>query len=381
MIAATEPDFRAPAPPRLWPGLVAGLALLAASGAVFYRAWTAARNGAATQAGLTAAVAAVSMEQARAAEADAATTDLRRRVSEFLGSEARPVLLAAKAKDLEAVDRAVKSLDASFARYAGGVDQFTGELTGWGTRFRLIWRKSVETVKQHPIPEGTAKLVRDKFDAHVVSDTRLEADVLAVMRQFAYDIEANRNELLGTLRTRLTASALPVAVRKVALEEFQSQFQQNLGKLLGGLPSNSVAVGVGSLTAGIVAEEAVRQLVRVVLTQAAARLAGGALASGGAAATAVAAGGTGGTMVAPGVGTAIGVVGGFVVGAVVDWWMTDKFEARVKAEVLTFLSGTRQALVSGPQGIEALLKAQVDQTSSAWERAVTGSLQASLHPQ
>lgn len=380
MTTAADSDFRTRATPRLWPGLAAGLILLAGSGVVFYRTLSAARNGAAVQAGLSAAAATAAMEQASSAESLAAAADLRRRISGFLESDARPTLVAARAKDLEAVDRAVKSLDACFDTYAGGVDRFTGELTGWGTRFRLIWRKSVETVKQHEIPEGTAKLVRDKFDANVVSDARLEADVLAVMRQFAFDIEANRNELLGTLKTRLAASDLPVQVRKVALGEFQSQFQQSLGKLLSGLPSNSMAVGVGSLTAGIVAEEAVRQLVRVVLTQAAARLAGGALASGGAAATAVAAGGTGGTVVAPGVGTAIGVVGGFVVGAVVDWWMTDKFEAQVKVEVLNFLRTTRNALVGGPQGIEALLKAQVDQSSSAWERAVTGSLQASLHP-
>lgn len=381
MIAAPHPEIQSAAPPKLWPGLVAGLVLLAAAGGAFYRTWTAARNGAATQAVAVAAQAAEAMERARVAEEAAATADLRKRVSGFLESDARPALLAAKAKDMEALDRAVHSLDASFERYAGGVDQFTHELTGWGTRFRLIWRKTVETVKQHDIPEGTAKLVRDKFDANVVSDARLEADVMAVMKQFAYDIEANRNELLGTLQTRLEASALPVEMRKVAMGEFQEQFQQNVSKLLSGLPSNTVAIGVGSLTTGIVAEEAVRQLVRVVLAQAAVRLAGGAMASGGAAATAVAAGGTGGTAVAPGVGTAIGVVGGFVVGAVVDWWMTDKFEAQVKSEVLTFLTSTRNALVSGPQGIEAMLKAQVDRSSSAWERAVTGSLQASLHQQ
>ncbi|MDB6132436.1 MAG: hypothetical protein JWM59_679 [Verrucomicrobiales bacterium] len=367
-------------PPRLWPGLAVGLALLAAAGLVFHRTWTMARDGAALQAVRTASAAAAAMERTRAEEAWAAANDLRRRMSGFLSQDARPALAVAREKDLEALDRAVRSLDACFDRYAGGVDRFTGELTGWGTRFRLIWRKGVETAKQREIPEGTAKLVRDKFESCVVSDARLEADVMAVMRQFAYDLEANRNELLGTLKTRLAASSLPVEVRKVAMQEFQTQFQQNLTRLLKELPSHTVGVGVGSLTAGIVAEEAVRQLVRIVLTQAAARLAGSAMASGGAAATAVAAGGTGGTVVAPGVGTAIGVAGGFVVGAVVDWWMTDKFEAQVKTDVLTFLRATRNALVGGPQGIESLLKAQVDQASSAWERAVTGSLQASLHP-
>lgn len=356
---------------------MAGVALLVLAGTVFYRTLAAAGNQKAAGATLSAQV---FSDAQREAEAVAATTDLRKRISGFLSSDAKPALLNAKTKDLAAVDRAVVSLDACFGRYAEGVDKFTRELTGWGTRFRLIWRKGVETVKRHEIPEGATKLVRDKFDANVVSDARLEADVMAVMKQFAYDLEANRNELMGSLTTRLQSSDLPVTVQKVALGEFQTQFDQNVKKLLHGLPANTATIGAGSMATGIVAEEAVRQLVRVVLTQAAARLAGSAAASGGAAATAVAAGGTGGTVLAPGVGTAIGVVGGFVVGAVVDWWMTDKFEAQVKIEVLTFLQKTRNALVGGPQGMETLLRQQVNATSEAWERSVNASMQSSLHP-
>ncbi len=355
---------------RLWPGLLAGLALLGLGGTVGYRTWEAAR------------VKSVTAQEAVAADEAArqAGVDLRRRVSGFLNGEAAPLLAEAKAKDLAAVNRAMAALDACFAGYAEGVDAFTHDLTAWGTRFRLIWRKSVETVKRREIPEGAAKLVRDKFDHHVVSDARLEADVVAVLEQFAYERQADRNELLGRLETRLEASALPVELRQVALTDFKERYQDQLSRLLGRLPGNSVMVGVGSLTAGIVTEEAVRQMVRVVLTQAAARMAGGAMISGGTAASAVAAGGVGGTAVAPGVGTAVGVVGGFVVGAVVDWWMTEKFEGEVKQEVLTFLTRTRTALISGPDGLESLLKAQVEHNSDTWRRSLTGSLQAALHP-
>lgn len=355
--------------PRPWRGLAAGVLLLAGGGAVLHRTWQSARSDAS--------------RAAAAAVQEAAREDdlrLRGKVSGFLNTEAAPLLAQAKAKDLAAVNRALASLDARFAGYAGGVDAFTHDLTAWGTRFKLIWRKGVETVKRHDIPEGTAKLVRDKFDKHVVSDARLEADVLAVMQQFAYDLEADRNELLGTLQARLAASDLPVEVRQVALTDFRTRYQEQLKALLGKMPGNSVMVGVGGITAGIVTEEAVRQMVRVVLSQAAARLAGGAMASGGAAATAVAAGGTGGTAIAPGVGTAVGVVGGFLVGAVVDWWMTEEFEATVKQDVLAFLTQTRATLVSGPQGLETMLKAQVEHTSAVWERSVTGSFQSVLHP-
>ena len=367
MNAVTAPVDHHLLPP--WRGLAAGLLLLAGGGAVLHRTWQVACNEEATASARAVA------EDARQAE-----LELRGKVSVFLNHDAAPLLAGAKARDLAAVNRALAALDARFAGYAAGVDAFTHDLTAWGTRFKLIWRKSVETVKRHDIPEGTAKLVRDKFDRHVVSDARLETDVLAVMQQFGYELEANRNELLGMLRTRLEASDLPVEIRQLALADFKTRYGEQLKSLLGKMPGNSVMVGVGGITAGIVTEEAVRQMVRVVLTQAASRLAGGAMVSGGAAATAVAAGGTGGTAVAPGVGTAVGVVGGFLVGAVVDWWMTDEFEATVKKDVLVFLTQTRSTLVSGPRGLEAMLKAQVENTSAIWERSVTGSFQSVLHP-
>jgi hypothetical protein len=355
--------------PLPWRGIAAALLLVGAGGSIFYQTWQQ-------------AAAAASIASARAGEESTRAADLalRQKVSGFLKEEAAPLMAGAKAKDLAAVNRALSSLDACFASYGAGVDPFAHDLTAWGTRFKLIWRKGVETVKRREIPEGTAKLVREKFDKHVVSDSRLEADVMSVMRQFSYDLEADRNELLGSLQTRLAASDLPVTVKDVALTDFKIRYEEQLRALLGKMPGNSVMVGVGGITAGIVTEEAVRQMVRIVIAQAAARLTGGAMASGGAAATAVAAGGAGGTAVAPGVGTAVGVVGGFLVGAVVDWWMTAEFEEKVKADVMAFLSQTRSTLISGPLGLEAMLKAQVENTSAIWERSVNGSFQAILHP-
>ena len=355
--------------PLPWKGIVVALLLLGTGGSIFYQTWV--------KAGANAALAAARAEAEAARVADLA---LRQKVSGFLKEEAAPLLAGAKAKDLAAVNRALSSLDACFASYGAGVDPFAHDLTAWGTRFKLIWRKGVETVKRREIPEGTAKLVREKFDKHVVSDSRLEADVLAVMRQFAYDLEADRNELLGSLQTRLAASDLPVTVREVALTDFKTGYQEQLQALLTKMPGHSVMVGVGGITAGIVTEEAVRQMVRIVIAQAATRLAGGAMASGGAAATAVATGGAGGTVIAPGIGTAVGVVGGFLVGAVVDWWMTAEFEAKVKADVTAFLTQTRSTLISGPEGLEAMLKTQVENTSALWERSVSGSFQSVLHP-
>lgn len=351
--AAGAPETGVPAreekrAPRFWPGFLFGALMLAAAAGLFHHTWMEVQDG-----------------------GRAVVAERRARAERFLAAEALPLLEDANAKDREAAARAIRALDDLFRGYAGGVDAFARDLTGWGTRFKLVWRKGVETVKRGEVPENAAALVREKFHHHVVSDARLEADVTAVLRQFAYDLEANRNELLGGLRVRLRTSELPVEVQSETLEAFHRRVDGELKKLLEDLPRSTVAVGVGSLTSGLVAEEAVRQMVRGVVAQAAARMTGGALAGGGAAATGAAAGGAGGSAVAPGVGTAAGIVGGFLVGAAVDWWMTDRFEEQVKSRCLAFLESSHAALITGPGGLEEMLNLQVEQTASARRLAVT----------
>lgn len=357
-------DHPLPARPRrrLLPRVAVAVALLGGAGGALHQVWQQARQG-------------------QAAEAAAhAAAELERNLRAFLDDDARPLLQRTREQDLAAVGRALEKVDKCFAAYASGIDDFSSSLTGWGMRFKILWRKGVETAERKEEHSWTAQLVRDKFHQHVVSDTRLEGDLNEILKQFAYELESSRNELVMDLDAKLRQSGLPVNVRDAALADFRADFREKSEALLRNLPGQSVTIGVGSLTAGIVAEEAVRQLVRVVLAQAATRLASGAAASGGAAGVAVAAGGTGGTAIAPGVGTAIGIVGGFVVGAVVDWWMTDEFEEKVNGQCRDYLSQTRAALVSGDGGLQKLLTAQVDQSAAAYEKAVESSVMQSPVP-
>lgn len=338
------------------------MTFLAVSAAVFVRTWR------------TATGAAAEAEARRQSARQLALTDSG--LAAFLDSGARPLLRESAGRELAAVRAAVQRVDEAFARYEEGIDAFARDLTGWGTRFRLIWRKGVETAERKDEHSWTAALVQQKFAKHVVSAERLEQDVLEATRQFAWDLEAARNELFASLATRLEASSLPVQVRQSVMDGFAERFEERMREMLKSLPSQSLAIGAGSLTAGIAAEEAVRHLVRVVIAQAAARVAAGAAAGGGAAAAAATAGGAGGTAVAPGVGTAIGVAGGLIAGVVIDWWMTDRFEAKVREQCRTFLAATRDALVTGPDGMEALLTTEARRAADAWNGAVIGSLQA-----
>ena len=356
-------------PSRRRPGITAGLLLLAACGVILLPVWQTTRPDAAQ----------LAAREREAAEARR-RAELHQSVDRFLSTDAKQLLGIARDKDLAAVQRALDSLRSCFKTYGEGVGDFTDSLTGWGMRSKIIYRKTVETIEQKDEHSWTAALVREKFAEHIMSDTRLEADVMEIMKQFAYDMEADRNELLVSLETRLNESQLPAAARQIVFTEFRTQTRTRIQELLARLPGQSVAVGVGSITAGIFAEEAVRQLIRAVIAQAAARIATGAAVSGGAAAGAVAGGGAGGTAIAPGIGTAVGVAGGLIVGAVVDWWMTDEFKEKVAEQCRQFLTSTHVALVTGDKGLEKLLLDHVTRNHDACREAVAKTLSTVTGP-
>lgn len=294
----------------------------------------------------------------------------------FLEQTATPLLSAAHARDMAAAERARQQINDHFARYAEGIPKFASSLTGWGMRFRILYRKGVETAKRKPEHSWTAALVQEKFAEHVVSDERLEADIMETMKQFAFDLEASRNELAASLEEGLRGSPLHASLPASQLTAFRSDLVERMNALLAAMPTQSVTIGTGSLAAGIAAEESVRLLIRTILAQGAARAATTAAAAGGATATAAAAGAAGGTAVAPGVGTAIGIAGGFLAGAAVDWWMTDEFEDRISAQCRSFLDESKSALLTGPDGLDTLISSELQrrQTSAG------DALQQSLNP-
>jgi uncharacterized membrane protein len=361
---STPPDGTGPRP-RLRQALTTATLLLAAAGAVFFQVKRIAQPDASKAAAETA-------ERKRTQEQIA--------MDAFLTREAAKLLSETHRNDMAAVQRALDALRANFKGYADGIPAFTDALTGWGTRMKIVYRSSVESIERKDTHYWTASLVQEKFDEHVLSDAQLERDVLEVMKQFAYELEANRNEMLVNLEVSLHAADLPATAKQLALNNFRDQTRSRIRELLARMPGQSVGVGVGSLAAGIVAEEAVRQLIRAVIAQAATRIAAGAAVTGGAAAGAAATGGAGGSVIAPGVGTAIGLAGGLIVGAVVDWWLTDEFKDKVAAECRKFLSTSEVALMTGDKGLEKMLLDHVKASRNATRQAVSRTLAAAAVP-
>jgi hypothetical protein len=356
------PPPPSPKPPNHLRGLLIGIGLLVIAIALFFQVKDTAEGNGPERA------AALAIASAR-----------EKALGEFFDKEAKPLLDEAKKKNIESVDRALAGVDAAFARYQEGIPAFASDMTGWGTRFRIIWRSSVETVEGKDDHSWTQSIVTEKFAEHIMSEARLETDLTEVFKQFSYDLLAGRNEMLTKMQARVEASGLVMHEKQLAGDGFSVLFEERLQGLLAKMPGQTVFIGVGSLAAGIIAEEAVRQMVRVIVAQVAARLAATALASGGATAGAAAAGAGGGTAVAPGVGTVIGLAGGFIVGAVVDWWMTDKFEEEISAQCSEFLNVTKGQLVEGKEGLRFMMLAQIESASEAYEKAVHESLSAPIN--
>ena len=68
------------------------------------------------------------------------------------------------------------------------------------------------------------------------------------------------------------------------------------------------------------------------------------------------------------------IVFGLIVGAVVDWWMTDEFKEKVAEQCRQFLSTTHVALVTGDKGLEKLLLDHVTGSNNACREAVALTL-------
>ena len=360
MESPTPPESTPAKPAGSWRGMLAGALLMIAAGGVFYRVWNMA-----TPATVAPVVDTSATER----------TELTAKLTKFFDEDARPLLAKTRGQDLAAIATVLNSLDATFKRYAEGVPKFASDLTGWGTRTKILYRKAVETAEQKEQHTWTQELIKDKFSKHVMSDVALEKDLIEIMKQFNFDLEANRNQMLASLQTKLVAANLPVKVKDLELAEFKADFGDKLSALLKSMPQQSLSVGVGSITSGIVAEEAVRQIVRTIIAELAVRLASSAAAAGGAVGGAAAAGATGGSAIAPGVGTVIGLAGGFLVGALVDWWMTDEFEEKVTKQCHGFLDNTKASLLEGDGGLKKVLTQQIETCAAAYEKATQSSLQ------
>ncbi|HXY36321.1 MAG TPA: hypothetical protein VEI07_18940, partial [Planctomycetaceae bacterium] len=104
---------------------------------------------------------------------------------------------------------------------------------------------------------------------------------------------------------------------------------------------------IGNSVAGLAAEQLVAQIiVRLAATEAVAAGVEAAAAGGSSTAGGATLGGAAGWLGGP-VGAVIGVGAGLAVGAVVDWWVTEKFKTHLTEELTTYLDNLERDIING----------------------------------
>lgn len=277
----------------------------------------------------------------------------RAELEQIFNSHVIPEIQSYQERNLEAVQRCVRRIQSSFEEYRQNIPPFCNEITRLGSRLYIArkmfgdwWHGS----------NGAGQYVQKTFEKMVVSPQQLTNDIAKALTDFKAEVEANRQNLLSSVKVAVPSSNFPEIVlpnyeefsqeaTKRLVEYFQNKANQNIG--------NAVATFVASEVATTIAAQIARQALAQVLATMArtAATAGGATAGGAAAGTA------GGTAGGP-IGIAVGFGAGLVVGALVDWWLTEQFRAKLEAELNTYLDSLETAIIRGNQnaaGVEPML--------------------------
>jgi hypothetical protein len=304
--------------------------------------------------------------------------------------EIDPLLAESAQRDLQAAERALATLHAHFQIFHAGIEPFVDEVGGWGTRFGVLGRTIGDGWNQYvrgrPDPGAVRGYIEEKFHRNVIAEDRLQAAVEDTLVQFQEELVANRNVMLTQVQTRLAASDTPVELRGMNVEELKERFARRSARLLQDMGGDSLANGVASFAGGVVAEEVARriaiQVIARVATQMASTAAVSSAAAGSATAGGAAAGGAGGSAVGP-VGTVVGVGIGIAVGVAVDWWMSERFEAKLSAQCHAFLDHVERELIEGSPpsdsgdaapGMREVFEESIRQTQSRQRDALLASL-------
>lgn len=267
-------------------------------------------------------------------------SDVRER---FFAQHIEPHIAAHERANRAAAERALQRIDEMFSRYQRGVAPFAEDITSIGTRFGIMWRMPVDWWQKE---ERVKTYVQEIFERHLFSKDQLENDLAAILSAFGEDLQANRNRLLTSARQALDLPEAP-SLTIPHLAEYQARVETMMLQFSQERAERSVYYGLATLVASETAAVAATQIVlHVVANTASAAAAPTAAGSASSTATAASTGGTVGMVGGP-AGIAIGVSVGLIIGIAVDWWMTDRFEARLTKDLTAYISKLRSSFIDG----------------------------------
>jgi hypothetical protein len=300
----------------------------------------------------------------------------------FFDRQVRPQLDQYAERNDQAVRRAAERISSQIDAYRQGIPAFVKDLTSWGTRFGVLGRSSQDLWERwwgdQPNATRAREYVSAKFAKALFSDQDLAVLMEGTLRQFRDDLQASQNRLYADIRAAWESPPFPDGA--LAFEHIVAQVDRHVETIAQQMAADSVMLGVLAEVGGNTFANVATNLVQSILVRVAASLATSAAtasaASGGATGTGAAAGGASGFVLGPG-GTVIGIAAGIVVGVVTDWWLTKKFEQRLRAECEQLLSQVQgQIWIGNPDslGLKQVLMDAINTLQEAKELALRTSL-------
>jgi hypothetical protein len=310
---------------------------------------------------------AAAIERARVEAEQKAREERRENARKVYREDILPVLAQYDQRNKAAANRAIVNMHERLNGRRSGIAPFIKDVNSWETRFGVMGRTMKDTWKKvrgtEPSPQRVREYVDAKFRHHVLSEVALEADVAAVLGQFREDLDASRNQLYSDLRLPLSKIRVTLVQTDGDFDAFLKGIHERASDLTKEMATDSVTSGLTAFVSGVVAGEAAelaaRQVVSSILARVGTQVAARTVTAGGATVAGAAAGGGGGTLAGP-AGTVIGLGVGFAVGAVVDWWMSEKFEAKMTEQLNGFFDNIEVTMLKGTEKAPGLKRALDD---------------------
>jgi hypothetical protein len=316
--------------------------------------------------------------------AAAQPTDHREEIEGVYRDSIVPLLASFGARNAQAVERALGTLHERMDIHRRQIGPFTKDISSWHTRFGILRRYPSDLWRRF---RGTGDLqqvheyVNAKFRKHILSERRLQQDVVAVLGQFNSDMAASRNELYSQLLLPLQKIKTIQPVADVSVDRIQAEMRRRADAIGHSMAPDTIATGIAGVAGGWIAADVAQgmtsRIVAQILTRVGTAMAAEGIAAGGATVEGSAAGGGVGSFAGP-VGTIIGIGVGLVIGAIVDWRLSKHFEAKVSEQCNFFLSELESRIRDTrgqTPGLRQTLSKVVELTDRAQEESVRNALE------
>lgn len=287
---------------------------------------------------------------ARATPVRAMAADLRSLPTfQDAGSDPSTIVARLRSEQQQSIDRALAGVAAHFDAYRDRSGAFARDLLRWSTRGRLAWGSMRDVVGR--ASQQRHALVRERFEANVVSEAELRAVVLEAAERLALELRADRARALARVRARVTLDPMQ-AQDSDRWSEQVGQLGDRMDRALLRQADRSLVMAVATVIGATIVTEVVAAAVGSALTGAAAGAAGGSIV--------------------PGAGTVVGFATGLAAGVAVDWWMSAEVERDLTLRSTQTIDALRGRIIEGDlehgtRGLRAIFQEMAEREARAFD--------------